>query len=579
MFTQGEYDVAKQGHRELYSKFELLNFEYDIVDELSGVIIGEPSFTNDANSDIRRTCSLQIHPTDATFDIAKGNKIWLDKYIRIYVGIKNDITNEIIYTKMGTYIVDAPTIDYSASSNTLSLNCLDLMAKLTGLRNGNLRGMSYIIPSGQNVREAMISTLQLAGFDKFVIEECPIALPLNININSGGTVFGILSELKNVYPNYQIYFDVDGVFHYDKIPSGDNEDVVVDDDLWNKTLISYNKATDFSSLKNVIEVYGKTHEVEYFADVDNVEIENNKYIITIPTLKELTQDTKIGFIAPNRIESDNIEISIYTSEGEGEEEIKTLLGTFPLNDDYGNPLEYTELEDSNDIYYVIKFKCGEDYFNSNIIEGLYNVATISNNVFYIEDDDISILEDGTKVRFTTPNDGCEYAYMPNVIINHGEYVYRIQDRMLLENNTSYEITFVKNSDNNDLKYFEFMSQVTPSAIAQDDNENSPFYVGGTIGEIRIVLSGGEYDNIYTQELAKQRAEYELYLRCRLLDNVTINCVPIYWLDVNWVVEITLPNKYGIETTEKYIIKSINTTFGVSSAQSITLMKYYATEGV
>ena len=75
-------------------------------------------------------------------------------------------------------------------------------------------------------------------------------------------------------------------------------------------------------------------------------------------------------------------------------------------------------------------------------------------------------------------------------------------------------------------------------------------------------------------LAQQRADYELYLRCKLQDCVTITCVPLYWLDVNWLVEITLPNKDGVEETNQYIIKSINTTLSTQGTQEIKLMRYY-----
>ena len=123
-------------------------------------------------------------------------------------------------------------------------------------------------------------------------------------------------------------------------------------------------------------------------------------------------------------------------------------------------------------------------------------------------------------------------------------------------------------------YYLFMGEVTPYAISKDLNTNSPFYVNGTYGEVRIVLSGGDYDNIYMSSLAQERADYELYLRCKIQDSVTLTCVPIYWLDVNWVIEITLPNKQGNETTEQYLIKSINTTLDINGTQTISLMKYY-----
>ncbi len=101
MPTQNEVNVAKQQNRNLYTKINLLNFNFQVVDELSGVVIGTPSFTNDSTSDVRRTCDISLHPTDSSFDITSGNKIWLDKYIKIYIGIMDVHSGEIVYTNMG----------------------------------------------------------------------------------------------------------------------------------------------------------------------------------------------------------------------------------------------------------------------------------------------------------------------------------------------------------------------------------------------------------------------------------------------------------------------------------------------
>jgi hypothetical protein len=100
------------------------------------------------------------------------------------------------------------------------------------------------------------------------------------------------------------------------------------------------------------------------------------------------------------------------------------------------------------------------------------------------------------------------------------------------------------------------------------------YQPNTLGTLRLVCSGDEYDNIWSDDLAMQRAKFELYQRCRLLDTVTITVVPQYWLDVNWLVEITFPNKNGKEETNQYLIKTITTDGGVDSQQTISLMRYY-----
>ena len=41
MPTQAEYNVTKQQQRELYVKINLLNFKFQIVDELSGVLLSD----------------------------------------------------------------------------------------------------------------------------------------------------------------------------------------------------------------------------------------------------------------------------------------------------------------------------------------------------------------------------------------------------------------------------------------------------------------------------------------------------------------------------------------------------------
>ena len=60
-------------------KMYIMDFDFNILDEISGVVLG-CSFTNDASSPIRRSSSISISPTDSSFDISYGNKLWLDKY-------------------------------------------------------------------------------------------------------------------------------------------------------------------------------------------------------------------------------------------------------------------------------------------------------------------------------------------------------------------------------------------------------------------------------------------------------------------------------------------------------------------
>lgn len=471
IITQDEYNVVKQTNRYLHMKINLLNYKFQIVDELSGTLVGDPTFTIDANSDMRRTCAFSLVPTDSSFDIKNGNKIWMDKYVQIYIGIENSKTDDITYSNVGIYMIHNPNTIYSATNNTITIQGIDLMAKLTGLRNGNLEGLPYLIEQGSSVKEAVIACLKEAGFNRYVVEEYEITTPYEIRVDVGGTVYNILTELRDILPNYQMYFDIDGIFHFEQIPSGENEQIFIDDDIWKRTLIDYSKSIDFTVVKNYIEVFGKTHDITNFGNTAT--IEGNTYNITIEGITRLRDYLKIGFITTKPISNPMLKVNEYNS--------------YPILNEDGTVPQLEEGEQ----YYVVKFREYEDSTEENL-KG----------------------------------------------------------------------------------YFQFMGNVQPYAIAKEENPDSPFYINGRLGVIRIVLSGGEYDNIYTDALAQERANWELYTRCKLQDSITLNCLPIYWIDVNKVISITLPNKQGNEETNLYIIKSVNTTYGITGIQSIQCMRYY-----
>ena len=559
MPTQTEYNLAKQNVRINYYKIILLNYQFQNVGELTGDSIETPSFTIDANSDIRRTCSITLTPRDSSFDIKQGNKIWLDKYVQIFVGQKNIRTKEIEYTNMGIYLINNPQRVYSATDNTLTIQGLDLMARTTGLRNGNLQGMPYIIPQGSNVRVAIIAVLELAGFTRYVVDECPIDVPNDIRVDVGGTVYQLLTALRDILPNYQMYFDTDGVFHYNLIPSGKNEQVMVDDDIWNVNLIDYQKSTDFESLKNSIEVFGKTHDIKNYGG--QASVSGDTYSITLSSIKNLYRNTKIGFNTSVDV-GDTKNLSVATSSGKV---------TYPIRNEDGTIPTFGE----EDTYYVVKYVYGIDHWEFVNVQDVENpnVAIINDDTYIVTDASITEYTDGMTYTFKTPSSGCDSVYLPYFQINSLDKI-EIKNTVKLRNDMVYTLKYFEASSYEEEKYFQFMGEVTPYAQIKEENPDSPFYVGGTVGEIRQVLSGGDYDNIYTSDLAMERAKWELYRLCRLQDNVTLDCIPIYWLDVNWLVEITLPNKYGEEETEKYIIKSINIGSGVGATMSVTMMKYY-----
>ena len=96
------------------------------------------------------------------------------------------------------------------------------------------------------------------------------------------------------------------------------------------------------------------------------------------------------------------------------------------------------------------------------------------------------------------------------------------------------------------------------------NPDSPFactvnHVTNRIqGEMKQVLEGGEFSNIYTTDLAYERASYENWTKCRLQDTVEIETILIPWMDVNDKIQYHSPVNGELTT---WLVKSISYDFG------------------
>ena len=468
---QDDYNILSQQIITKYIKLEILNFQYNVVDEISGNLTAM-SVNIDSESDLRRSCNLTFVVTDASFDVKAGNKIWLDKLCRPWVGYENIYTGKIQWYNQGIYLINAPSWRYNATTHELSLAGLDLASKLTGLRNGELEGIPTKIPAGSSVREAMIAAIELAGFTKYTISECKdvdgniIAVPNDIEIAQGGTVWNIVTQLRDILPRYETFFDVDGVFIYQPIPTGSGDPVIIDDTIWPNLLIDESINNDFEGVKNYIEVYGRTLDPSYFST--NTTYSGSTLSLTVadyPTA--LTDNTIVGFTTP----------STGDISATGGISLKMNSLTASVLYEYGTNNPVTALD--NETYYVAYY-------------------------------------------------------------NQGWYL---------------------------------MGHQQPVGIAYDDNPDSPFYINGSIGRIRHVLYGGEYENITSDKMALERAKYELWKSTRLQDSITLTSIPNPWLDVNVLISHAIRGK-SQENAAQYIIKSISTDYGIEGTQSINAITYY-----
>ena len=462
--TIDQFNTSMQNIQSRYIRLELLNYQFQTVDTLEGVATGG-SISIDANSDIRRTGSITFVVKDSGYEVQEGGRIFLDRYIRVWVGTYGLRVGEIVWTNCGIFIIDAPSYRYNPSTNTMSLNLLDLMAKLTGVRNGYLPGVPVVLSAGENIRQAIIDTLALGGFTKYIVEEAPSpgTIPNDLEFGQGSTVYDLLAGLRDIYPSYECYFDVEGVFYYKPIPTGADDPVMIDDTLWTRIVTDETLDVDFQNVKNVIEVYGRTHDPAHFSTATSVS--GNTISLTIADVSAYTQDVIYGFTLTDNPGYVGASLKINT------------LDALPLRLSDGTTAAEIPAEDG-EVYYCVQYK-------------------------------------GT--------------------------------------------------------YWYYLGHLQAYGYAEDDNPDSPFYINGTVGKIRLPLFDGDYANCLDDDLAQQRADYELWLHTNMNNSIKLSCVVTPWMDVNILCNYTSQRD---KVTRQYIIKSITFGLAPSDGMTVSMIQFY-----
>lgn len=431
---QNDIALLKQLNKQIYSKIELLNYQMKTVDVLDGVLIDD-SYNIDAESDIRRTISLQMVVKGNLYTYTRTSSFWLDKYLRISVGYYSQREDTVYWYPLGIYILSESNFTFDGTSTTVSLSCVDLMAKLTGLRGGQLTGLQTKIAKDSNLRNAIISTIiQLGGFTKYRIEDPKMTVPYEIELDTGSSVYDLLCKLRDLKVSWEMFFDTDGTFVFQPIPQCIEDSAVLDDTDLSDMITSENLTRTDNEVKNVTIVYGKSLDTDRYSET--VTNTNEVYNLTLDSFTTYTENEIIAF-TPNidNLASPKIKVNSLTA--------------YPI------------------------------------------VSTIN---------------------------GVDTVLAVGALIHGKPYVFQYKSSK-----------------------FYYLGQFQVYGIAQDTNPSSPFYVNGTMGVVPQTLSGGDYEKIYTDQLATERAEYENWKSTRFNETVDLSVVTIPFLDVNQKINHTSLN--------------------------------------
>lgn len=620
IIENSDLNIVKQRIIEIRLKIEIWDNTGNYITTLEGdVISGTPSINSE--SDIRRTTTVTLIPNEESKTIIdEQGYIWINKRVRLYIGIKDQRTKEYTWWKQGIYLFTSTSVNYDATNNQMSISCSDLMAELDGSYNGSLGYLSYEYPADEEllmsswveeahsesvdvstpdkmfawmseyhpnvltkttiasvkqaafnlvtvadlswetaddyiitlrenirdtiefnmdditeggtttlirtitspnkIRDMVISTLNdLAGITDYKIDDIGeyyaipennpdwatyrqnhprwADLPIDESFSAGSTVLQVLNTFRDLYTFYESYFDVDGVFCMNRIPTLNDDSVTFINNFFEDMLISENTSIDMTVVKNVIKVWGKVLDVDFYKD-ENITLDETVYKCNITAL---TEEYKNG---------DMIGLKLPAASPAG--------ASININN-FGN-LKIYKLASSEDV---------------ELEEGELEAGKVY--VFKV------YKKRNSQTKQTELKCYYQGQYQPQAIIALVSNSVGEEPVVTLKGTTCKKWSKEYFQDQYDCEQVEL--QVVP---------DSPFTCQSLKDELFMVCTGGDFENIQTDQEALERARYELYKSARLPDSISLTTKITPFADVNIKVSYKRSDK---EIPEEYIVKSIS----------------------
>lgn len=297
IISQTDKNIVNQNVKELFATVELLNSDMKVVDLIEGKLISD-SFSIDANSAVRRTYSMELLVTDSTMLIGYDKRIWMDKYIRPYVGIRELRTGEIIKYSKGIYTMLDSDYSFDETINVLSLSCSDLMSELNGERNGTLKS-SLKFEEGESVREIILSLLSETTIKKYILSDMDgLITPHKMEFEATQTYYDALNEVISLFSYFEMFFDLDGTFVIQKIPHQDSENIVLNHEFISPLVINENMSISFKDVYNRIVIWGQSLKPDYSLSNCTYNSSTNTYTATLESITELKNFALYSVLIP-----------------------------------------------------------------------------------------------------------------------------------------------------------------------------------------------------------------------------------------------------------------------------------------
>lgn len=285
-----DYEFLKQLDsyplKETFARITLLNFKNEYVQEIQGRIT-TGNMTVNGSSAIRRTISLTIIPDKGWNSITDAkNIVSINKKAKVELGLRNRIKGyekygDIIWFKLGTYIISEASIQNSTNSYTISIKGSDPMVLLNGEVGGifpaavDLDKISEMDPQGNlhitkvtlyEVIYQMVSEYGGINKSEIIINDLDVEAKLQVKYLGKGIVY--VSKNYDSLNNFDVAFGTtpsNNDNEYIRYAYGDDIGYIPTPLTYPGDLTVKPGETVQSVLDKIIKVLGN---YEYFFDID-----------------------------------------------------------------------------------------------------------------------------------------------------------------------------------------------------------------------------------------------------------------------------------------------------------------------
>lgn len=327
--TETDKMLLQQSEVNYKYKLYIIDKSQRIIDELTGVSsIG--NYNIDADSNIRRTTSfvLQLDNSYSSTHIEEKIELWIGYDFSMQIGIYDLRADDYVWYECGTYAITSTNTSYDATTNELITELSDWFSKLDGTRNGQIGGApTILIPNLDEdgnkitIRQGTVGVLKDNNIDKYILQDIGEyygmdlynpdyqeyrennpnwnQIPYDLEYNAGCCVADILTDIRDLYPNCEMYYDIYNNFCFNMIPSCDNDPVIFDNEFLQSIIVaesSESVAYDISSIKNITEVFGKTYDIDTFCD--NCTFASNVYTLKLDSYEKYENNQIVSFTSP-----------------------------------------------------------------------------------------------------------------------------------------------------------------------------------------------------------------------------------------------------------------------------------------